>query len=298
MVTGRFEMLALIEKGGRFRTSDLYGLGGAGPREANQLTQELKRKKVIATVAYEANTNIWQLVGAPATADGPVAPTVAARAVVGPYDPPPALERANTGLTEALATKLWHVLGNGPENDDLKDSASPMEQRGWRDVAGQVISYLGGLGFTGPGGSPRETTEWNAVFNFDCSNWELVDQDGGGVALVLNGGDVPLLAAAPIMRSAILALLDAVDGTAAADQPQIVALREALPRPHQGGPIMSHDQQSPTDAADFDDDARIRQRDYNRGRNANLAGEVFRDAANLDWQGGWSDAEADRGLEE
>lgn len=61
---------------------------------------------------------------------------------------------------------------------------------------------------------------------------------------------------------------------------------------------MSHDPRSPTDAADRDDDARLRQSDYNRGRNANLAGEVFRDAANLDWQNGWSDAEADRGLEE
>jgi len=60
---------------------------------------------------------------------------------------------------------------------------------------------------------------------------------------------------------------------------------------------MSHDPRSPTDAADHEDDARLRQRDYNRGRNANLAGEVFRDAANVDWQNGWSDAEADRGLD-
>lgn len=45
-----------------------------------------------------------------------------------------------------------------------------------------------------------------------------------------------------------------------------------------------------------DDDARLRQRDYNRGRNANLAGEVFRDAANGDWQAGWLDAQDDRGL--
>jgi len=59
---------------------------------------------------------------------------------------------------------------------------------------------------------------------------------------------------------------------------------------------MSHDPRSPTDAADYEDDARLRQRDYNRGRNANLAGEVFRDAANGDWQAGWLDAQDDRGL--
>lgn len=61
---------------------------------------------------------------------------------------------------------------------------------------------------------------------------------------------------------------------------------------------MSYDPRSPTDAASGDDDRRIRQGDYNRGRNANLAGEVFRDAANLDWQNGWLDAEADRGLDD
>jgi hypothetical protein len=61
---------------------------------------------------------------------------------------------------------------------------------------------------------------------------------------------------------------------------------------------MSHDPSSPTDAASHEDDQMIRQRDYNRGRNACLAGELFRDAANLDWQNGFMDAEADRGLEE
>lgn len=44
---------------------------------------------------------------------------------------------------------------------------------------------------------------------------------------------------------------------------------------------MSHDPRSPTDAADHEDDARLRQRDYNRGRNANLAGEVFREGRDL-----------------
>lgn len=61
---------------------------------------------------------------------------------------------------------------------------------------------------------------------------------------------------------------------------------------------MSHDPQSPSDAADHDDDTRLRQRDYNRGRNANLAGEVFRDAANGDWQAGWLDTEYHRGLDQ
>lgn len=59
---------------------------------------------------------------------------------------------------------------------------------------------------------------------------------------------------------------------------------------------MSHDPQSPSDAADHEDDTRLRQRDYNRGRNANLAGEVFRDAANGDWQAGWLDVQDDLGL--
>jgi hypothetical protein len=61
---------------------------------------------------------------------------------------------------------------------------------------------------------------------------------------------------------------------------------------------MSHDPQSPTDAADLADYVRESQRDYSRGRNACLAGEVFRDSANGDWQAGWLDAEDDRGLVE
>lgn len=61
---------------------------------------------------------------------------------------------------------------------------------------------------------------------------------------------------------------------------------------------MSYDPRSPTDAASGDDDRRIRQTDYNRGRNANLGGKPYDTAQNLDWINGWSDAQADRGLDE
>lgn len=43
---------------------------------------------------------------------------------------------------------------------------------------------------------------------------------------------------------------------------------------------------------------RVRQSDYNRGRNANLGGKPFDAGQNVDWCNGWSDTEAARGFEE
>ncbi len=38
-------------------------------------------------------------------------------------------------------------------------------------------------------------------------------------------------------------------------------------------------------------------RDRRRGRDANLAGQPFNTAENIDWQMGWEDAQRDRGLD-
>jgi ribosome modulation factor len=59
---------------------------------------------------------------------------------------------------------------------------------------------------------------------------------------------------------------------------------------------MSHDPRSPSDAADHDPYAD--QRDWLRGRNANMAGKPRDPRQNIDWLTGWDDAQDDRCLDD
>ena len=43
---------------------------------------------------------------------------------------------------------------------------------------------------------------------------------------------------------------------------------------------------------------RTANRDYMRGRAANLAGQAFNSRENIDWQTGWEDTQADRCLDD
>lgn len=43
---------------------------------------------------------------------------------------------------------------------------------------------------------------------------------------------------------------------------------------------------------------RTANRDYMRGRAANLAGQPFNNRENIDWQTGWEDTQADRCLDD
>ncbi len=175
------------------------------------------------------NAYLWRLKPKPPAPEAPL-PAVKAPVVHGPYDPPVALEGRNSGLTEGLAGKLWREIGGGGRDQELKDGAKPMEADGWRRVARGVIAYLGRLGFTGPGGPPRDQGDWECRFVNDASNWEIVTDKGEGVALVLNETDVPLLIAAPTMRTAIIAALEAFDAKGGVKKSHLEALRQALPK--------------------------------------------------------------------
>jgi len=155
------------------------------------------------------------------------------------YDPPADLEGADNGLVEAVAAKIWAnraQLFNKRATPHEFGRQSLAVRASWRKTAEETLRYLFALGFTGPGGPPRDPeTGWCYAWNWECNNWEIIDSTGGAVALVVNDQDVPLLIAAPRMEAAITALLAAVKHTPAAEAPEVLALAAALPVTAQGG---------------------------------------------------------------
>lgn len=152
------------------------------------------------------------------------------------YDPPVELEGPNSGLGEAVASRLWakraSLFSKRASPRDFSDQSEQVKVS-WRRTADVILDFLlGELGFTGPAGPPRMVDSgWSYSWNGDIDSWEIVDDTGGAVALVVHHQDLTMLAAAPVMAARIRELLAAIEGTAAADLPQIVALRDSLPSP-------------------------------------------------------------------
>jgi hypothetical protein len=231
-------MMAVIDAGQPFHTADLTAAAkaaGAGFRAhilANQLTQRLKGQRLISVIARAGNTCTWQKRPEP---PAPV-PKIHQPHAGGPYDPPAQLEGPNNGLTEMVAEFLWHEIGSGDPTRTLRENTSPMEARGWRSVAGRLLANLFSHGMVGPGGPVDSyAIGWSYAWVYEADNWEIIDSDGGGVALVLNDWDVPLMLAAPRMAEAIRHVLHRAQERGGIKRSDLDALRAALPMEAPGG---------------------------------------------------------------
>lgn len=227
-----------------FRTSDLVAVAKAC-HESNASSETLakatvRRLQIKGAIVFEGSHRLgqWRLLPEEqwmseeemreAAATAPL-PDLPAPAVQGPLDPPTALEGPNSGLTEQFAEFLWGTMTDQLQTGmTLRASVSVMEARGWRRLAEGCLAYLFTLGMRGPGG-PQPEGGWTYAWVYEASNWEIVDADGGGVALVLNDRDVPMMLAAPRMAEAIQALLTKFDALGGVKRSDFAALRASLP---------------------------------------------------------------------
>jgi hypothetical protein len=147
------------------------------------------------------------------------------------YDSRPELEGPDNGLLEAVAAKLWCRRSYQFAHNITWESQTQQVKSGWRIAAGEVLTFLIDLGFTGPGGLPTAPgAGLDYGWCYEAADWVIYDGNKGCVALVGDPTDVPLFLAAPKMRDAIQALLDTLAGDAhVLAMPAMVALREALP---------------------------------------------------------------------
>jgi hypothetical protein len=104
-----------------------------------------------------------------------------------------------------------------------------MESRGWRRAAEETLAFLFRLGMQGPAGVPP-VEGWTYGWVYEASNWEIVDAEGAGVALVLNDRDVPMMMAAPKMADAIKAVLQRLQERGGVKRSDIEALGASLPK--------------------------------------------------------------------
>ena len=152
------------------------------------------------------------------------------------YEPPVALEGENIGLIEAVAARLWAfrstMFSNRVSTHDFGAQSYQVRQA-WRRTAIDLLEMmLGEMGFQGPAGPPRSPiTGWSYAWHEEVGQWEIIDDNGGLVALVGYQQDVSVIMNAPLMAQRIRELLTAIEGTPAAEHPQIQALAESLPRP-------------------------------------------------------------------
>lgn len=148
------------------------------------------------------------------------------------YDPPVALEGPNTGLSEAVAQKLWLLRQEAQGREIIttwEEPASAAVKASWRKTTLKLLDWLWRIGFTGPGGPPRAAAAgWRYAWNYPIGAWEIIDDNSGCVACVPNEEDVPLILAAPRMAFAIVSLLTELADHPARELPAIRALAETL----------------------------------------------------------------------
>lgn len=235
----RAAMRARIMTGEPFRTSDLSRIGvsvgqstGTAGNTASNLIQSLKGTGVEAIASTgPTGPNLWQMKDPPprSVEDAPL-PVLVAPNVVGPYDPDPKVEGRNQGLTEALAEKLWKLLGGGDEVDEDLALAVPMlEADGWRRLSLEVQRWMFERGFVGPGGERAPGRGLDYSWVYQCADWSIQDADGGHVALISDDQDVPLFLAAPRMRDAIQTFLARFEAAGGIQRSDIQALAASLP---------------------------------------------------------------------
>lgn len=152
------------------------------------------------------------------------------------YDPPAELEGPDNGLVEAVAARIWATRGAlFAKRATPRDFERQSDQvkRAWRRTAEDVLQMLlVDLAFQGPAGPPRiPDTDWTYCWHDDCANWEIVDENGGAVALVMHHQDLQMLVAAPRMAASIRLLQAQLAGSPVLDDPAIKDLIASLPSP-------------------------------------------------------------------
>lgn len=225
---------------GSFRKRDLVDVakvaghpGGVVHRDIDRFVLDLRAKGAIYFTG-EKQTGVWSLLpkdqwtGSPIPSV-PVPPELKAPVVVGLYDPLPEIEGPNSGLTEGFSEHLWHDLGGGDRSYQLK-SLPVMEQRSWREAGLRALNFLFELGFVGPSGKPRELfTGYSYRWLYEANTWEIVDEEGGYVAMLGNDYDIPLFLAAPDMAAAIKDVVERFRAAGAIKRSDIETLAQSLP---------------------------------------------------------------------
>lgn len=152
------------------------------------------------------------------------------------YDPPVELEGENTGLVETVAARLWAKrasMFSAKVTPGDFERQSAQVHASWRKTAEDVLQLLlVDLAFQGPAGPPRiADTGWSYCWFDDCDQWEIIDENGGAVALVMHHQDLQMLVAAPRMANAIRLLQDQLAGSPVLEHPAIQDLIASLPSP-------------------------------------------------------------------
>lgn len=149
------------------------------------------------------------------------------------YDAPPALEGPDNGFLEEFADRLWSFRSRYYRaRGDSFEKQSPQVKYQWRETAKHMLDFLGSTGFIGPAGPPRQDRfdGWTYAWVYQAHEWEVIDADGGYIALVRETPDLEVIMAAPEMRNAIKALLAAIpDDHPARALPEMQALENSLP---------------------------------------------------------------------
>jgi hypothetical protein len=153
-----------------------------------------------------------------------------------PYCPPVELEGPHSGLVEQMAQRLWRKAREFSRQPlaSVGDWESRPEwvKIAWREVAHDALMMLFDIGFVGPAGDPKSDRfeGLSYCWNYQASEWQINDDEGGYVALVRETPDLEVMLAAPAMRAAIRALLEPLPPNhSLRANPQIAALEAALP---------------------------------------------------------------------
>lgn len=229
-------MIARALQGEPFMSRDLASIAvelGVGKSRAavlaNSTTQWLKsHRKIGRAGGHRGSAYVWQTIPDPPPPPSPP-PVLAMPVDAGPYDPAPEIEGPNNGLTTAFAEHLWHDLGAGSPENALR-SLSAMEQRAWREAAERALKFLFDRGMVGPCGLPRQKfTGWSYKWLYEANSWEIVDEEGGFVALIANDTDAPLFLAAPDMAAIIEHVLESVAERGGVKRADLDELARSLP---------------------------------------------------------------------
>lgn len=205
-----------------------------GKRSGQQIVKPAQQLRDAGSVESRFNGSCleWRLVPTAMAADDMAVPQK-----VTPYCVPPELEGPDNGLVEQVAERLWRKAkefsptGKGLSDNGWEDRPEKVKQA-WREVAYDALLMMFDIGFVGPAGHPdperfdRMTYGWN----YEANNWEILDGEGGYVALVADPTDVELIMAAPKMMTAINALLGAIPpGHPAREMEELLELELSLP---------------------------------------------------------------------
>lgn len=229
----RLAMWARVQEGA-FNHTDLQDVTrAAGLSKIDALRYAMKaieKMKAEGSITFHAEKGPrygkWTHKGLAPVVAGPYAPAPDTRL----YDPPAALEGPNNGLTEEVADRLWRNRKTKSGFRGLLDFTleSTTVKNSWRETAADLLDWMYRIGFSGPAGPPRRFGErYSYAWNYECANWEIVDEDKGCVATIPNEEDVPLLMAAPRMMLAIAEFLLAQPDDAEAD-PLVRGLYESI----------------------------------------------------------------------